>query len=283
MGAKEKDVFETIRERYDDIFAAEKKVADFVLENPEEAVEYNVSELARASDVSDATAIRMCKHIGYQGYYQMRIQLSRDIGKLYSDQAEEEERDGLDTVFDKFACKIQQLKVSNQADTFLKAASMLEACGRVHIIAVGNTTPIAMYLGFRLERMGVRADYNQVPEYFMNHIDLAEEGDVVLAVTKSGGSRQIIQAVELAGEKRLPVIAVTGEKDSPVSRFAVCLLLSSSGERKKKKHFQYYQAYEHLTEMAVVEALLEIYAEKYGKTTEKEINRTEMIFSEYKL
>ena len=282
MEAGEKDVFETIREKYSDIFAAEKKVADFILENPEEAVDYKVSELAKASRVSEATVIRMCKHIGYQGYYQMRIQLSRDIGRLYSDQVEEPGKDGLDAVFGRFAQKIQQLKENNQAEDFFRAAAMLYKCRRVHIIAVGNTIPIAMYAGFRLERMGVRADYNQVPEYFMNHIDLAEEGDIVLAITKSGSSRQIIQAMELAAEKKLSVITVTGEKYSPISQFSDCLLLSSKGEKKKKRHFQYYHAYEHLTEMAVVEALLEVYEEKYGKA-EKDINRTEMIFSEYKL
>ena len=64
METGENNVFETIRERYDSIFEAEKKVADYILEYPEKAVDYNVSELADVSGVSDATVIRMCKHIG---------------------------------------------------------------------------------------------------------------------------------------------------------------------------------------------------------------------------
>jgi DNA-binding MurR/RpiR family transcriptional regulator len=71
-------VIDTIQEHYDNIFNAEKKVADFILSNPEKAVNANVSELASFSGVSDATVIRFCKHIGYQGYYQLRINLSRD-------------------------------------------------------------------------------------------------------------------------------------------------------------------------------------------------------------
>ena len=279
---EERDVFETIHKKYGEIFAAERKVADFILKNPETAVDYNVSELDEASGVSDATVIRMCKHIGYQGYYQMRIQLSRDIGRLRSDQSADPEKDGLDTLFERYIQRIQQLKDNNQEEMFLRAAERLANCKRVHIIAVGNTTPIAMYMGFRLERMGIRADYNQVPEYFINHIDLAEEGDIVFAITKSGSSRQIIQAMELAAEKKLPIITVTGEKYSPVSRFSECLLLSIKGGRGKKGYFQYEHAYEHLSEMAVVEALLDTYTEKYGKE-DNDINRSEMIFSEYKL
>ena len=78
-----KTVVEMIREKYNQIFMAERKVADFVLENPERAVNANVSELANLSGVSDATVIRFCKRIGFQGHYQFRITLSRDWGELW--------------------------------------------------------------------------------------------------------------------------------------------------------------------------------------------------------
>ena len=54
-----KTVVEMIREKYNQIFMAERKVADFVLENPERAVNANVSELANLSGVSDATVIQI--------------------------------------------------------------------------------------------------------------------------------------------------------------------------------------------------------------------------------
>lgn len=77
----EKKVLENIKEQYDCIFSAEKKVADFILQNPQKAVESNVSELARLSGVSDAMVVRMCHHVGYTGYCQFRIALARDLGK----------------------------------------------------------------------------------------------------------------------------------------------------------------------------------------------------------
>ena len=111
METGENNVFETIRERYDSIFEAEKKVADYILEYPEKAVDYNVSELADVSGVSDATVIRMCKHIGYQGYYQLRLQLSRDIGKLHQEQTEDrkESKSSLEMAFGEAAHRIQQI------------------------------------------------------------------------------------------------------------------------------------------------------------------------------
>lgn len=52
----DKPVLEVIKDNYGKIFSAEKKVADFVLEHPQEAVDANVSELAKASGVSGLCA-----------------------------------------------------------------------------------------------------------------------------------------------------------------------------------------------------------------------------------
>ena len=71
METAQKNVLLRITEMYDKISGG-KKVADFILKNPELAVNANVSELANYSGVSDATVIRLCKHLGYQGLYQMK-------------------------------------------------------------------------------------------------------------------------------------------------------------------------------------------------------------------
>ena len=41
----QREVLDVIKEKYGEIFAAEKKVADFVLQNPQKTVDSNVSEI----------------------------------------------------------------------------------------------------------------------------------------------------------------------------------------------------------------------------------------------
>ena len=49
---------------YDSLYDAEKKVADYLISHPSEAIEMSVSELASHCDASQATIIRFCKKIG---------------------------------------------------------------------------------------------------------------------------------------------------------------------------------------------------------------------------
>lgn len=275
---QKKSVIEIIKEKYDEIFPAEKKVAEFILENPERSVNANVSELANFSGVSDATVIRMCKHIGYEGYYQLRISLSRDLGRKQEAVAEESNTETVSGIFQNFAAKLIEIGENIGEEKLQECVELITSCHYVHIVAVGNTSPLAQYMGFRLGRLGIRCTYNLLPEYFLNHINLAGKNDIVLAISQSGTSKHVVQAMELAKKKGLKIIAVTGYEFSPVSRLADCLLLSSAEEQP----FDYYKSYSHLNETAVIDAILHLVTNE-DKIVATDANKPEIILSESKL
>lgn len=276
----EQTVLELIKKHYERIFSAEKKVAEFILKNPEKAVNSNVSELAQKSGVSDATVIRFCKHIGFQGYYQMRIKLSADLGRHSAAQefTEADESDPISNIFQRFANNLLGIGRNINIKDMEYCVKLVNGANHIHLIAVGNTSPHAMYMGFRLERLGIRATYNMTSEYMMNHINLARENDVVIALSQSGSSKQIIQMLELTKEKGLKSIVITGYRHSPVSKYADCLLLTKVGGEA----FDYIKEYSHLNCMAVIDAILEC-VEKSSKIDLNPANRPEIIFSEYKV
>ena len=275
-----KTVIETIKENYDQIFWAEKRVADFILENPEVAVNANVSELANKSGVSDATVIRFCKHIGYEGYYQMKLCLSRDLGRMQvSDTGSENAaKDKVSSLFHSYAAELMAIGKKLDEAKLLECANLITGCKQVHIVAVGNTSPLAQYMGFRLGRLGVKCTYHMVPEYFMNHVNLADADDIIVAISQSGTSKQVVQAMELAKEKGLKTIAITGHEYSPVSRLADYLLLSSAEEQS----FNYYKSYSRLREIAVIDVLLHFVTNQETIAANK-ADMPEIILSEYKL
>lgn len=272
-----KSVLDTIKAKFEDIFPAEKKIASFILDNPEKAVNANVSELANYSDVSDATVIRFCKHLGYEGYYQLRINLSRDLGRKQMDN-NLKKSDSVNSIFNQFAAKIKEIGEIISEEKMRKSVELITSANFIHLAAVGNTSPLVMYMGFRLERLGIRCTYNSLPEYFLNHINLAEKDDLLLVISQSGTSKHIVQAMELAKKKGLKTIAITGHKYSPVSRLADCLLLSSDEDQP----FDYYKTYSHLYEMSVVDALLNLLTNE-DKILETDADKPEIILSESKL
>ena len=63
---------------YDMLSKVSKKVADYILSNPEAAIYMTVLQLAETCGVSEASVVRFCKSIGYTGFNEMKISLASE-------------------------------------------------------------------------------------------------------------------------------------------------------------------------------------------------------------
>lgn len=274
----EKTVLEVIKENYSKIYTAERKVASYVLAHPTEVIDINVAELAHKSDVSDATVIRMCHHLGYKGYYQFRLSLAKDAGRNTSaDEVVQIQQNSIQLIFNNYAQKMLEIGEGIDENALHNSIELIKKAGEVFIIGVGNTMPLVLYMGFRLGRLGIRCVYDVGPEYFLNHINLATKQDIVIAISHSGSSIQVIQGIELAKKKGMKIIAITSSEQSPVYQMSDYSLLSAGASES----FNCYKSYAHLREMAIIDALLEMLT-NWETIRQREADIPEMILAEYK-
>ena len=277
-------ISDNIKSNYQVLFPQEKKVAKYILNNMSEVVMLNISDLASKTKTSEATVVRMCKHIGYNGYYQMRLLLSREIGK-YENQNENEELNTSRKIFAYHGARVEYLSENINDETLLNVSKILLNSSNTHIIGVGNTIPVVMDLGFRLERHGFPCTYSILPEHFYNHITLGNDQNVVIAISRSGASTQIIRAVEMAHRKAMKIIVITGELNKQLIEHAdevIRVVEKNNSESMDIKPDS------HLLEIAINDAI--IYSvNKYKKITNNtkhnlaEKENMELFLSEFKL
>ena len=177
-----KNVIDVITDEYDNLFPTEKKIATYIKNNPQEVIMLNVSELAKRSGASEATVVRMCKHLGYQGYYQMRLILSRDVGRKEIQNPNNPDEDLLKWVFEQHIHNLHSLISKLDKNKFIECSQLLSKCRIAHIAAIGNTTPIALDLSFRLGRFGISTFSSPIPEFYLNSVALGNENDVLIAI-----------------------------------------------------------------------------------------------------
>ena len=287
MNENVESVINSIKNKYDELFSAEKKVADYILENPGKTIVMNISELAKKSETSEATVVRMCKHVGYQGYYQMRIILSHDLGKNKDTYNDNEKLNSSKKIFNFCAKRVTSLSNSIDMETLLNAAKLIKSSRMVYLVAAGNTSPIAVDLGFRLERCGIPCSYSMIAEHFLNHVNLGTSDDTVIAISRSGASKQVVQAMALAKKNNLHSIVISGERDTQLSENSDCVFHIVE---KNEDIFGKTVPDSHLCELAINDAIL--YAVKYYDALTKEDykedenyteDEIELLLSEYKL
>ena len=73
------DIFTSIRSHYNVFTKAEKKVADFVLENPRQILDMSITDLADRCGIGDTSVFRFCRDLDLKGYQDFRIMIAHSL------------------------------------------------------------------------------------------------------------------------------------------------------------------------------------------------------------
>ena len=133
-----------IRSRRSSLTSAEVRVADYILDHPEDVLQCSVSELAANSGTSDATVIRAIRRLGLPGFNEMKVQLAQSmVAPVKILNSEIDEGDSIDDVVQKvFGGIINTLTVTRDAVSTAQleaAADLLFDAKRIYLVGLGNS------------------------------------------------------------------------------------------------------------------------------------------------
>ncbi|MDF2564475.1 MAG: Sialic acid utilization regulator, RpiR family [Massilibacillus sp.] len=223
MQEQEMQVINQIFATYNDLYDAEKKVADYVVENQETVIEMTVSELASESQTSEATIIRFCKKCGCKGFHHMKIKMAKEMldkgnQTISSELNIHKMRQSLNNIL---ANKIQELHQTISHINEVDFKEILDAIIRAKTVlfaAMGNTIPIAIDGSYKFNQIGIAAVSSTIWETQLAFSHTLQEGDVVIAISASGASKYLVELAKVASEKGAKVIAITNNSNSPLSK-----------------------------------------------------------------
>ena len=211
-----------IRGLFPGLRPSEKKVAQYVLDHPEEVVDLSVTELAQRSGVSDATIVKFSQRIGYSGYQQFKIMLSRELARpAHANYGELDPADDIPKV----KAKVITMNMSaleqtlhTLSDTELeRAVDALWAAPVIHLYGVGASGFVALDAEHKFLRINRRCH-----AFIDNHVQramatLLRPGDVAIGISHSGFTQDIVNALRIAREAGATTICITNHFDSPVT------------------------------------------------------------------
>ncbi len=104
---------------------------------------------------------------------------------------------------------------------FDRAVDLLFGCkGRVVVSGIGKSGIICHKIAATLSSTGTPAYFLHPAEAVHGDIGLVVPGDVVLVVSNSGETEELVRCLELVRRLGIPIIALTGRKDSTLARYA---------------------------------------------------------------
>ena len=224
-----------IRSYYARLSEKEKKVADYILKNPEKIIHNTINEVAEDLQVADATVFRFCKRIGFKGYQAMKIALASEIIEPIQQIHEEiNENDNEKTVADKiFHSNIRTLENTLQildGNSIQDAVSLLMKANRVEFYGTGGSNVVAMDAFHKFVRTGIKAFAFIDSHFQLMSASQLGENDVAVVISHSGTNKDTLNILKTAKKNGAKTIGITSFPKSPICQFSDVALYTSSEE-----------------------------------------------------
>lgn len=234
-----------------------RRIADFILDHPQEVIGMSVTELSEAAKVSEGSIINFCRGIGLSGFQQMKLSLAQEIVQpvqfIHEDLLRE---DDLETVSRKiFHSGMQALRDTlSVLDTVALAAAVeaVRKAKRVEVYGIGSSAPIAEDAQYRMLRIGL--DVRAVTDSHIQAISASRCDPEVATITisHSGATHETVTATRLAQEAGATTIVITNFARSPIRAHAAIVLTTMARETR----FRTEAITSRIAQLCVVDALI---------------------------
>ena len=211
---------------------AEKKVARVVLASPYRVLRKSIGLLASESGVSEPTVMRFCRMLKCTGFQDFKLQLAQDLatGAHFSEtrlSVDEAAPDLIAKVIDSGIASLIKVRDSLPAEQVQAAIEMLADADRIEFYGLGGSGIVAQDAQHKFFRLGVPVVAYSDPTVHSVSASLLAPGCVIVAISQSGETQDIIASAELGLEAGASVIAITAA-DSPLAQTAsLCLPMNS--------------------------------------------------------
>lgn len=214
---------------------SEKKVAQYIIDNPERVSDLSIVELAKESKTSEASIVRFCRTLGYKGYQDLKIKISVDhTYNAKSIQGFVNVDDDVETIISKISMNNAQaieksINILNKDDIESAVQALLKA-RKISFFGVGASAIVAQDAMQKFTRINelctAHTDF---------HLQLASASnmtpeDVVVGISYSGRTADTVDVLRVAKNAGATTICITKFGNSPITEVSDIKLFVYSTE-----------------------------------------------------
>ena len=239
---------------YNDMGRSEKRVADWLFSHSGEVLPYSITDLASKCDSSEATIVRFSKRLGCSGYQDLKLTLAKEHEKKVIAPTITSSDDCF-SIFEKVCndayMSLERTKKTLSAENMTSAAKVISEARRVVLIGLGTSAQVAEDASNKLLRAGSNSSAYSDTHMQMIAVSQLTKGDVVIGISQSGSSKDVVESMKMARARGATTISITSKERSPIARQSDILLLTDTEETRHSS----LGLNSHISRLIVIDAL----------------------------
>ncbi len=221
------------KSHYGKMGKSEKKIADWLFSHSGEAFSCSITELAEKCDSSEATVVRFSKRLGFNGYQDLKIALAQELEKKVITPyitAEDSCFEMLEKLCNDIYLSLERTKNNISSEDMTKASEVIANARKVILIGLGSSSAVALEAANKFLRAGCNA--YSYSDTHMQAIAVSQLGadDVVIGISQSGSSKDIVECLKLAKSRGATTICVTAKERSPIIKQSDIVIITDTDE-----------------------------------------------------
>jgi RpiR family carbohydrate utilization transcriptional regulator len=222
------EVLERIRARLPELHGDEKLLAEYVLLNYETIPKLSLVQLAENAQVHPSTVVQFCDDVGCDGFHGLHEALSgvdSVAASVFFEQVDEIDLEHVvRSVFDDIRQMLDETQESLDMASVQSAVDAILAADEIVVLGMGTSGSTAQEFVYRLQWIGVGCKQYVDPHRQLMAVTLLDENDLVIAVSHSGRTKNVVSALKLAKMRGAKTMCITDFPHSPVTEYAdICV------------------------------------------------------------
>ena len=237
---------------------AERAVLDYLIENKAVLKDFYVEKIAQAAYASPASVVRMCKKLGYKGFKDFKIDFILSNAKVEIPETKEyndvilskNSNYGESVIQNNIRILEETLKIHDPVALHKAAESIMKA-RRVFIFGKGSSFLVCKDLEMKLRRINKLAIAQGESHEQLVDASFLNQNDVVVLISNSGKTPEIVRAALLVKEKKAKIISIVKIGSSFLADLSDIILYTTSLEGE----FRSAAMTSRISQLCVVDAL----------------------------
>lgn len=280
-GEKNQAILPILRSVYQDLTKSEQRIAGYIMENAAKIMEQTIPELAANTKSSEITISRFCKKLGFSGLQGLKIALAAELstaGEMEFREIGEKDTD------EQVAAKVFQNIMDGLQDTLkildfqqvAKAVQVLQGARRVAVYGFGNSATVCKDIETRFMRFGMAIQAYEDMSQQLTSASLLTDADVVIAVSHTGATIKLLEAVRVAKRAGARVIVITSYAQSNLAKLGDVVLTGMGRE----VHYSSESVASRLIHMAISDVLYTALARSNPQSYHENIAKMRSVIAE---
>ena len=211
---------------YPSLSKSERKVAEYILLEKGSIIYETLQEISKKIKVGEATILRCVRKIGFNGFQDLKLQIAKE-DKPSDETSHENYIDSIAANMTKTILNTKNVLDINQLNL---AIDYINNSNKLLFYGVGASGLAANEAQSRFIRMGKAGIAITDGHFQLVYSSACDENDVIVALSLSGHTKDIIESLKVAKKQNVKIISITNFALSPVAQMADCVLITAGKE-----------------------------------------------------